>query len=235
MGFGSDKAGGFNVESRTYKRNPSIELYVKLRRESPDAEIEVAVVGGLDQLMYMETELDRYGFDPIMVAGALDADPEAISELSLQIMEKMIQANSLTADGHTHLIGRNLAVPDKLINWLITMMLDALSWNDDLRIPRDLIVLIRERLGGSDTEYERSFQSNTQRRRAVDIAAGIMAKGGTVTVRLVARAMGVAPSTVLRWFPEGDFLDQVKHRSKWYDAGGRLRPLDEIFRKGIDK
>src|SRR5690554_2129937 len=128
-GYGSERNGGFNAASRAYKNSPTIEHYVRLRREDPETEIEVAVIGGLDQLFFMEPELRKHGFDPALVAGVLDADPEAISELSLQIMERMIEARNLTRAGQTHLGRRGLAVPDKLIKWLIGCMLDALSWN----------------------------------------------------------------------------------------------------------
>jgi hypothetical protein len=73
-GFGCDEEG-FNEFSKAYKKAPSIENYVKLRRENPDAEIEVGVIGGVEQLMYMQHELRRYGIDPQLVAGTMDADP----------------------------------------------------------------------------------------------------------------------------------------------------------------
>lgn len=115
--FGSDEKGGFNEVSRAYKLDPSIEHYVKLRRENPEAEIEVKIVGGIDQLFYLEPELRRYGIDPELVASALDANEQAISELSLHIMEKMIEARKSASGGKTHLVSRGLAIPDKLIDW----------------------------------------------------------------------------------------------------------------------
>jgi hypothetical protein len=51
-GFGADKNGGFNGFSEAYKKDPSIENYVKLLRESPDAEIDIAVFGGMEPLLY---------------------------------------------------------------------------------------------------------------------------------------------------------------------------------------
>jgi hypothetical protein len=85
--YGSEEYGGFNELSKSYKENPSIEQYVKLRRENPDAEIEISVMGGLDPLFAMEPELKKYGFDPDLVACIMDAAPDAQKELSLQFME----------------------------------------------------------------------------------------------------------------------------------------------------
>lgn len=173
---GTEECGGYNAMSKAYKKNPSIELYVKLRREDPDAEIEVSVIGGIEQLFYLEPELGKYGFDPALVASAMDADPNAISELSLQIMEKMIEVKVLAKSGETHLARRGLVVPDKLINWLVACMLDALSWTGELYIPRDLIVLIRERLGGSNPEYEQASRAHEMRSDAISIGGQLLAQ-----------------------------------------------------------
>src|SRR6185312_15741041 len=127
--YGSDE-NGFNEFSKAYKKAPSIENYVKLRRQNPDAEIEVSVIGGMEALFALEGELRRYGVDPDLVASVMDANPQAISELSLQLLQKIIEARELKKKGKTHLMRRGLAVPDKLINWLVTCALDALSWND---------------------------------------------------------------------------------------------------------
>ena len=232
---GSDEDGGYNASSKAYKNNPSIEHYVNLRRENPDAEIEVAVIGGMEQLYFMEPELRRHGFDPALVASVMDADPDAISELSLQLMEKIIKAESLSGSGETHLARRGLAVPDKLINWLISCMLDGLSWNDELHIPRDLIVLIRERLGGSNPQYEQASHAHEMRWKAILIGAQLLALGTTPSFRMLAEALDVAPSTVKRWFPKGEFMEEVTTVSSWFDEDGRLRPGDELFSRPLRK
>jgi hypothetical protein len=108
MGFGSQKMGGFNKLTRAYKNDPSIENYVKLRRGYPKAEIEIAILGGIEPLLYMEPELRRYGIDPNLVAGTMDADPGAIGEISLLLMEKIIEARKLTLAGKSHLSRRGL-------------------------------------------------------------------------------------------------------------------------------
>lgn len=233
--YGAEEGGGYNAVSKAYKKDPSIELYVKLRREDPDAEIEVSVIGGIEQLFYLEPELGKYGFDPALVAGAMDADPDAISELSLQLMEKMIGAKELAKSGQTHLARRGLAVPDKLINWLIACMLDALSWTDELYIPRDLIVLIRERLGGSNPEYVQASHAHQMRSDAISAGGQLLARGVKPSFRMLAEAFGVAPSTVKRWFPNGEFMQEVERRSAWFDKDGKLRSTKEIFGRALHK
>lgn len=226
--YGSDEAGGYSALSKTYKKNPSIELYVKLRRQNPDAEIEVSIIGGMEQLFFLGPELKKYGFDPSIVVSVMDANQKAMSELSLQLMEKMLEAKKLARSGKTHLSRRGLAVPDKLINWLTACMLDALSWNDDLYIPRDLIVLIRERLGGSNPEYEKASHANEMRWAAITIGAQLQASGIKPSFRTLARILNVAPSTVKRWFPNNDFAHEVERLLGWFDKDGKPQPIGEL-------
>lgn len=229
-GYGSKEDGGYNEPSMAYKKEPSIEHYVKLRRADPDAEIEVRVVGGMDQLFFMEPELRKYGFDPSMIASILDADAKAISEVSLQIMEKMIEAKGLAKAGRTHLARRGLAIPDKLVNWLVACMLDALSWNDDLYIPRDLIVLIRERLGGSNPEYEQASDAHQKRWSAIIIGGQLKAQGRKPSFRMLAKFLNVSPTTVMRWFPDGDFEKEIERVANWFDEKGQMRSLNTVTR-----
>lgn len=223
--FGSSEAGDFNEITKKYKADPSIENYVRLRRGDPEAEIEVRTVGSFQSMFYMREELARYGIDPELLGGILDADRNAISELALRLMEKIIEARTIAADGETHLIRRGLAIPEKLIDWIICCSLDALSWNDDLMIPRDLIVLVRERLGGSNLHYEKEGEIRQNKQNARLIAGQLMARGVNPTFKIIGEALGVAPSTVKRWFGPGEFEKERDVYAKWFDNDGNLRPL----------
>jgi len=229
-GFGSS-AQGFNKFSKAYKEKPSLENYVKLRRKNPKVEIEVSVIGGMDPLFAMEPELRRYGFDPLLVASIMDADPEAINEISLQLMERIIEARKLSKTGKTHLVRRGLAVPDKLINWIITCSLDAMSWNDQLHIPRDLIVLIRERLGGSTPEYQKASRAHQNKMNAAMVGEQLRAQGVTPTFKLLGDVFGVEASTVKRWFEPGEYQRETDHWSHFFDKTGKPLPIDKV-RKG---
>lgn len=224
--YGTAASGrGYNDETLDYKENPTIENYVRLRRGDPKAEIEVSITGGIDQLFFMEPELKRFGFDPQMIASVLDADAAAIGEVSLQLMERMIDVRRRKAGGETHLGRRKEVIPEKLVDWLICCALDSLSWNDDLDIPRDLIVLIRERLGGANREYEKRSDVHHKKQNAAIAAGSLLAQGETPSFHLLARVFKVAPSTVKRWFPNGDFLEQAKRYSTWFDEKGEIKPI----------
>ncbi|RYF38158.1 MAG: hypothetical protein EOO38_25215 [Cytophagaceae bacterium] len=226
--FGSSEAGGFNEITKKYKVDPSIENYVRLRRKNPKAEIEVSMVGGFDSMFYMRDEFSRYDIDPELLGGILDSDEDSISEVALRLLEKIVEARTIAAGGETHLIRRGLGIPDKLIDWIICCALDALSWTDELTIPRDLIVLVRERLGGSNLQYEREGQIRQSKQNAGLIAGQLMARGINPTFKIIGKTLGVAPSTVKRWFGPGEF---EKARDSWAslcDKDGKLLPLNRI-------
>jgi hypothetical protein len=181
--------------SSAYKENPSIEHYVKLRRENPHSDIEVAVIGGWEQVGFLELELRKYGLDRELVKSVVYADRKSMAELSLQLLEKIIETNSLLKSGKTHLVRRGLAIPDKLINWLIMCMLDGASRSNELYIPRELIVLIRERLGGSNPEIEQASRANELRFKAIFMGARVKAMGIKPSFRIMGKILKVAPST----------------------------------------
>jgi hypothetical protein len=219
-----------NALSKSYKATPSIEHYVRLRRENPAAGIEVSVIGGFESMFYMRDELERYDIDPDLLGGVLDADLDAISEISLRLMEKMIEARRRGHAGETHLIRRGLSIPDRLVDWVICCSLDALSWNDELTIPRDLIVLVRERLGGSNPQYEQEGEVRQKKSNAEMIAGELKARGIAPTFRIIGQALGVAPSTVKRWFEPGEFEEASDRWSKFFDEDGKMLPLSKIRR-----
>jgi hypothetical protein len=226
--FGSTPGGGFNEFSLAYKNDPSLEKYLEIRRKNPSAEIEVAVIGGIDKLFSIEAELRKFGFDPSIIASALDADSEAISEISLILMEKIIEARQLEAQGETQLVSRGLAVPQKLMDWLISLMLDALSWNDTLHIPRDLIVLIRERLGGSNPYYEQAARTHVMRNNALMIGGQMLARGLQPSFRSIAKLLEISPSTVKRWFDDRDFEKEVQDYAEFFNCDGTRRSPTEL-------
>jgi hypothetical protein len=223
--FADNGSGGFNKVTIAFKRNPTIEHYLELRKNDPDAEIEVSIHGGVDQLFYMEPELARYGISADEFVSVFDADDKVISKFSLFFMEKIVEARRLAKAGETHLVRRGLAVPDKLIDWFITCSLDAMSYYDVLEINRDLIVLIRERLGGPFPEYEVGSLIREKRQRAAIIAGCIKAQGRSPSLREIASLMKVAPTTVMRWFGPGEFDSEAGRYARWFNPDGSLRDL----------
>lgn len=223
--FGTEPSGGFNEVSKAFKANPTIETYVTLRRSNPDAEIEIAVTGGFESMFFMRDEFARFGLDPELLGGILDANPAAVNEVSLSILEHIVTARKLQAAGGTHLASRSRVLPDKLIDWIISCALDAMSWNDDLELSRDLIVLIRDRIGGPASHYEEFGRIREAKRNAAMFAGQLQAQGVKPTLAILGKAFNVAPSTVMRWFEPGELERETDRWGELFDENGQLRPL----------
>jgi hypothetical protein len=215
--------------TREFKANPTIENYVRLRRENPDIQIEPAIYGGIDHAYRLEDDLKRFGIDIGLYVHTLDANEAAISELSLQLLENMILAQSLERQGETHLASRGRIIPDHLINWLTCSMLDALSWTGSLYIPRDLIVLARSRLIPGQSDIEKTVDTRERKSHAAIVAGQMLVKKMKPSFRGVAKLLRVQPSTVKRWFAsEQEFMDLARDWEKFYAPGGLHDELKSI-------
>ena len=112
-------SGSFSELSQAYKANPTIANYVELRRKYPKALIEVATSKSMDWLLSNGKTLEAFGIPPNLVAGCLDATPSNIQELSLLLIENMIERDRLESEGCVHIQTRDDIISDSLINYLI--------------------------------------------------------------------------------------------------------------------
>jgi len=127
-------------------------------------------------------------------------------------MENLIKRETLEAAGEVHVQSRDEIMTDSLINYLIAMMLDSMDRYDELHIPRDLIVLLKHKLGADVSAEAKKYEVREKREAAVWMAANIRAQGKPCSMRDVAKEMQISPSTVLRWFPEGEFETEVEQQ-----------------------
>lgn len=202
--------GSFSDLSKVYKANPTPEHYLGLRRGNPGKLVEIATSWSMEWLFTNQDRLEEIGIRPIDVVGALDADEASASRVSLRLLELIVERRAREAAGETHLVGRGEAISDSLVNYLIAMMLDALDWNDQMVISRDLIVLIKHQLGAEVSIEAKSQEVEHRRKTATWGAARLRVQGEPGSIRQVASMMGVSPSTVMRWFGEDSFEEEVE-------------------------
>jgi len=210
--FGSDaRLTLFKERVSAYQEKPSLENYLRLRRDIPDAEIDVALFGGLDPLFALAEELVKHGIDPILVAGALDASEPAIDELSLRLMECLVARGKLSDTGPGHIEQRRNAISDTLINYLIVIMLEAMEWNESnpIVVPSSLIVLIRDRLCGEFPDLRKTYLSREARDRAALLVANRFRPDETLSVRKLAALAGTSRGTAARWLADPEFQHHV--------------------------
>lgn len=188
--------------TRAFKDNPTIENYVLLRRKNPEKIIKIAISSGKEWLAANIEMLENIGIPPLIVLEMLETKKAAVSELSLLLMEKLIERDRKEKSGEAHLVSRGVAISDSLVNYLISMMLDVCEWKGDLEIPRDLIVLIRHQIGGElSSDQEKRLKTKLLKDQAALYGGQMIGLERKPSVRAVARSLEVNPSTISRLFP----------------------------------
>ncbi|WP_213269142.1 hypothetical protein [Hyphomonas sp.] len=182
--------------------------------------IEVSTSFSLDWVVANEERLQALGIPIGDVERILDADEASASRLSLRLIELLVERRARESSGETHLVGRGEVISDTLVNYLVAMMLDALDWNDNMIIPRDLIVLIKHQLGTEVSVEARNMEVILNRESALWAGAYLKNIGKPVSFGAVAELMHVERSTVLRWFKDGDFHKEV---DEWHAIMEALR------------
>ena len=197
---------------RNYNFDASLKNYVRLRRKHPNVELDITNTGGLDFGFFRQQELEAHHIEPILVVHCLDADLAAHSQLSLLLMEKILERKGLQKAGNTHIVSRKLAISDLLVNNLIGVMLDSLHWNGELEICADLTVLIKHQLGLEGSQYRQEQRQKEYRNTAISIILRFIQNKQNPTLRKVANLMNVDATTVMRWLGEGDWLEEANNR-----------------------
>ena len=164
MANNEDDDSAFNAITRAFKANPTVENYVDLRRKHPDEVIQVHTTSDIEWLFSNQDVLEAFDIPPQLVANTLDADQESISELSLILLEKLIDRKKALKAGETHLLRRGKAISDGLVNYLISMILDSLDWNDHRASHSSVVNELDCRQVSSD-----DFESPAEMQRAINL------------------------------------------------------------------
>jgi hypothetical protein len=202
-----------------YEREPTLANYVRIKRTF-GLRVDTSVGRYYDfEPLSIAKELRRLGIGPALVDSALDGDQwhdgKNIDRLVLRIMECLIERDQIEKSGSAHVQSRKIAISDSLVNFLIVAMLE--TFEDS--IPPSLIVLIRERLCGSNPDRYKEHLQVQRRRDAIAIAA-IKFPKGKVSIRKLAKILDVEPSTISRAFPGGSFQKELDKFRQEIDAFG---------------
>ncbi len=205
----SKLAGAKNEISMQFQEAPNTENYLRLRREHPDALIEIATGHQHRWLARNHEELNRFGINKLLVVGALGGDLDFIGELSLQLLEKLLERKQLMQTGENQVQSRGSGIRDSLVHYLIAAMLESLDRANLLHVPRDLMMLIRQTLGSDVTREEGEIRIFANVQNALWEAAISRELGHPSSMNAIAKLLGVNRSTVSRWFPNSDFDERV--------------------------
>jgi hypothetical protein len=195
--------------AENYQLRPKLSEYINLRRTAGFSVIDSNRFFNLDLMLLLDGELKKYQIDPLVVAKVLDGNDLMVDELCLQVMESIESRRSLEHKGRKHVQARKEGIPDSLVDFLIVFALEACEQNG-LVVPPSLVVLVRERLGGSNPARYEGFLASQKRQCAIQLAINDIKNGKKVSTRKVAKIMKVQPSTVKRWFPNSSLEEEAK-------------------------
>ena len=211
LGLSGERRVLFKQLVVAYRREPTIESYIQIRRKFPEVEIQIGEFGGIDALFALQEDFEKQGVDPGLVAAALDSDEPSLDALSLRLLECLVARSKLPRDGVGYIEKRRSAISDAMVNYLISLMLEGLDWHDDeIRVPASLIVLIRHQLCGGTPELHQTFLSKERRMAAAFRAAQSFKPGEKISVRKLASLTEIPRSTAARWLADEKFKNSLQ-------------------------
>jgi hypothetical protein len=115
-----------DILSEAYQRLPTLRNYVALRRTHPDTQIHCPERDIFEVMGDFDEPID-FDIPSELILFAVTGECAAISELSLRLMELLIEREAIQSTGESAAIRRGIAVSDVFINRLIELMLDGLD------------------------------------------------------------------------------------------------------------
>lgn len=207
-----------------------IGKYVSQRRANPGIQQGLESIHDFERkLLRVKEECVQFGVDQELIHSACHpsgdlqendrSHEDAVDELSLYLLEALIQQENMERAGVTHLVRIHRQIPNSLIDELALMMLEACS-GEYTGPPQALTVLLRARMGrlGRSAFLPRKSEEK-------DLAALLLASDPSLSARKMAEIIGVEHTTVLRWLKEEEFRERVKAAPKITPTEGLIRVL----------
>jgi hypothetical protein len=231
LGWDTARFDEFANLAVAFRKEPSIEHYLAIRKSFPDVDIQVGLSGGIDPLFAIEGKCRQLEIDPALVAGAMDGYEPDIDDLCLVLMDRIVARKKISGIGAAQ--KRRAAISDSMVNYLIAFMLDGVDWhNETIRLPASLILLIRHQLGPLKGDLHEEFESREAKLRAAWIAAQELEPGESLSINRLVRLASrpdkrLSRSTAARWLADKSFqkhfksAQHIKHHPEKY----KLTPM----------
>jgi hypothetical protein len=225
LGWSSEKAELLIDAVVAYRKNASIENYLSIRQNFPEVEIQVARFGGIEALFALQADFKDQGINPDLIAGALDGVETGVDALCLRLLELLLEREKLPKKGPNSIDRRRKAISDASVGYLITTILEAYDWNEDVyRVPASLVVLIRHQLCGGQPDLETEYRLRERKKNVAMVVAQQLQPDERLSINKLKTLAGIPRTTAARWLSDTDF-------QRWVDFG-RKQPWKELFKTG---
>jgi len=215
LGWNDERMKQFATLAVDFRKDPSIEQYLRIRKSFPELDIQIDISGGIDALFAIEKKCEQYGVDPGLVADAMDGSERHIDTLCLVLMDRLVTRGKIAGAGA--LQRKRAAISDAMVNYLIAFMLEGADRTDEeIRLPASLILLIRHQLGALKGDLHESFESRETKLRAAWIAGQQLKPGEPLSINRLMKLMTIIPkftvsrATAARWLKDEEFRSHLE-------------------------
>lgn len=203
-----------------YRQKPTIENYLRVRRQFPEIEILIDEFGGIDPLFVLGKEFQDQGIDPQLIAECLDAYEPSIDALCLRLMERIIEREKISKNEPGHIEKRRAAIADAMVNYLIVTILESFDWNERrVRIPASLVVLIRHQLTGTKPDLHTSYLAKERLHNLAIMIAQELKPNEKLSINKLASLASIPRSTAARWLKDKEFKGWLDTARIWVADG----------------
>jgi hypothetical protein len=218
--WSKERMGAFKRVVVDYRKNPTLENYLLVRREFPEVEIQIGEFGGIDALFTLENDFREQGVDPDLIAACLDADEPSIDALCLRLMEKLVEREKLSQGTPGYIQKRRAAISDALVNYLIVTILESFDWvEEEVRIPASLVVLIRHQLTGTNPDLHAAYLSREYKHNLAIMLAQILKPNDKLSINKLASIARIPRIRAARLLKDEDFMYWLELAKKWVAEG----------------
>lgn len=200
----------WEADVSAFYADPSIHNYLEIRKKHPGREPPNNFFAGIDPLFAMREDLQKWSIDPALVAATMDADREAIDTLSLNLLALMRDRQDREQAGETHVQSRGVGIPDRLIDYLIVIMFEAMEQYGEPHAVSALNFLVRQRLGGQRMAMHQAFEKKSRKEFVISTMTSARRLGWDTSLRDIASILGMQPSSISRLFEPGELEKSIE-------------------------
>src|SRR5262249_52217034 len=216
LGWSRKRLALFKRAIVEYRRKPTIESYLRVRRQFPEVEIHVDEFAKSDGLM--TNEFRKQGINRDLVDGVVMAEEPAIDTLCLGLMERMVRREKISKNKPGHIQKRRAAISDAVVNYFIVRILESIHSMTvrKICIPASLVVLIRHQLTGINPDFH---TANITRHRLYYLAYFIAERlqpNEKLSINKLASIAHVPRSTAARYLKNEEFQDWLAKNQLWH-------------------
>ena len=145
----------------------------------------------------------KFGLSVVTILNVVNGEQDALDNLCLALGRAWVERQSAEADGETHQPGLGIVISDYLLNTILSIAFESAAIHK-LTVPPSLAALFREVYLGRNPVLSRGLDSKDRKLEVVLAARKMKASNEAISMRSVAKKVGLNVSSVTRMFGNED-------------------------------